>query len=119
LRPGGRRFAWVTKTEEKGSDVNLATALLADAFDQDCDLSVVISNDSDLMEPIRLVRERFHPVGVINPHERPSVELRTVASWHIQLYKSRLRACQLPETLEDEHGEFRMPLAWRPRDRHA
>ena len=31
-QPGGPRFAQVIKTEEKGSDVNLATYLLADAF---------------------------------------------------------------------------------------
>jgi hypothetical protein len=37
----------VIKTEEKGSDVNLATYLLLDAFKQDCEAAVVISNDSD------------------------------------------------------------------------
>ncbi|MFV2063919.1 MAG: hypothetical protein ACC726_10470 [Chloroflexota bacterium] len=57
--PHGKRFAWVTKTEEKGSDVNLAAYLLLDAVDHDRDMAVVISNDSDLVEPIAVVRERY------------------------------------------------------------
>jgi hypothetical protein len=46
----------VVKIEEKGSDVNLATRLLIDAFDRAFDAAVVITNDSDLAEPIRQVR---------------------------------------------------------------
>jgi len=45
----------VIKTEEKGSDVNLATYLLLDAFAANCELRVVVSNDSDLKEPIRVM----------------------------------------------------------------
>src|SRR6266540_5275919 len=51
-RPGRAGTVEVIKTEEKGSDVNLATYLLLDAFRQDCQAAVVISNDSDLKEPI-------------------------------------------------------------------
>src|SRR5713226_6420416 len=43
-RSGGQKTVEVYKTEEKGSDVNLATYLLLDAFRQDCDLAVVVSN---------------------------------------------------------------------------
>lgn len=46
----------VWDTEEKGSDVNLATYLLIDAFNQDYEQAVIISNDSDLAFPIRVVR---------------------------------------------------------------
>src|SRR5690606_8696650 len=46
----------VMKTEEKGSDVNLATYLLVDAFDDVFDVAVIVSNDSDLKEPISVVR---------------------------------------------------------------
>lgn len=112
LRPDGKRYAWVTKTEEKGSDVNLATSLLLDAFNKDCELAVVISNDSDLMEPIRLVRQMFHPVGIVNPHQVPSAELRRAASWQIPLFASHIKACQLPDKLTDGRGEFEKPPDW-------
>src|SRR5664280_3088809 len=41
--PAGPRTVEVLKTEEKGSDVNLATYLLADAFRGDCQTAVVLS----------------------------------------------------------------------------
>ena len=59
----------VLKTEEKGSDVNLATYLLLDAFEKDCEAAAVISNDSDLALPIELAMKKLGlVVGVINPH---------------------------------------------------
>jgi hypothetical protein len=59
----------VVKTEEKGSDVNVATCLMLDACRRDCEAVVVITNDSDLREPLRIVREELGlVVGVINPH---------------------------------------------------
>lgn len=53
------KMAVVTRTEEKGSDVNLASHLLMDAFDNAYDCAVLITNDSDLVVPVRYVRERF------------------------------------------------------------
>jgi hypothetical protein len=46
----------VWKNEEKGSDVNLALHLLNDAWLNAYDCAVVVSNDSDLAESIRLVK---------------------------------------------------------------
>lgn len=112
LLPHGRRFAWVTRTEEKGSDVNLATYLLTDGFDNDYDVAVVISNDSDLVEPIKIAKQRFGPVGVVCPHKRQSVELKEAASWSVMLYRSYLRQCQLPVQLADAQGSFSKPLDW-------
>jgi len=48
-----QKYAKVIKTEEKGSDVNLATHLLHDAHMGRFDVAVVVSNDSDLLEPIK------------------------------------------------------------------
>lgn len=49
---------WVDKTEEKGSDVNLAAHLVRDAFQKRFELAVLITNDSDLAEPVRDRHER-------------------------------------------------------------
>ncbi len=38
----------VIKTEEKGSDVNLATHLVRDGFRNEYELAVLVTNDSDL-----------------------------------------------------------------------
>jgi uncharacterized LabA/DUF88 family protein len=59
----------VIKTKEKGSDVNLATFLLLDAFRHESDIAVIVSNDSDLEQPIRaLIEELNVRVGLVNPH---------------------------------------------------
>ena len=47
----------VIRTEEKGSDVNIATHLIHDAYQQKFKSAVVVTNDSDLQEPIRIVRD--------------------------------------------------------------
>ena len=59
---------WVDKTEEKGSDVNLAAHLVRDAFQRAFEVAALITNDSDLSEPVRIVRQELNlPVGILNP----------------------------------------------------
>jgi NYN domain len=58
------------KTEEKGSDVALATYLILDACRGDCETAVLITNDSDLREPLRVARARWFQV-----RKRPSFRL--------------------------------------------
>jgi NYN domain len=58
----------VHKMEEKGSDVNLATWMLIDAFENDCEVSVLVTNDSDLAFPMRVLSQRLgRIVGLVNP----------------------------------------------------
>ena len=49
----------VIKTEEKGSDVNLSVNLLNDAWRDEYDCAVLVTNDSDMAEAMRLVRKEF------------------------------------------------------------
>ena len=57
VRPvGNQRTEQVIKTEEKGSDGNLAVHLLNDGWLDAYDCAVVVSNDSDIAEAMRLVR---------------------------------------------------------------
>lgn len=109
--------------EEKGSDVNLATQLLLDAFDDNFDLAVVISNDSDLAWPILKVRQKFKKnVGVYKP-ERPagypsavprrdSKELKNNARWFRLIEERHLIASQLPPTMADATGTITKPSTW-------
>lgn len=112
-RPGGPYMVDVIKTEEKGSDVNLATYLLLDSFHKDAQAAVVISNDSDLKEPLAVAQDTFGlTVGIVNPHppDRRSRALR--ATFFKQLRESALRACQFPETLTDARGVIHKPVTW-------
>jgi NYN domain len=113
-RPSRRaRTAEVIKTEEKGSDVNLASMLLADGFRGKYEVAVVISNDSDLVLPIQIVRDELKlPVGVVNPRGRPSWELRTVSSFFKQIRPGLLQASQFPQTIQDAKGTISKPAGW-------
>ena len=107
------RTVEVLKTEEKGSDVNLGTHLLMDAFDGAFDLAVVVSNDSDLLLPIQIVRQRFHlKVGIINPHPSHARSLKENSDWMWPLRRGPLSASQFPDQLIDAAGSFRKPSTW-------
>jgi uncharacterized LabA/DUF88 family protein len=111
---GGPATVDVLITEEKGSDVNLATYLIHDALTGACETSIVISNDSDLTLPIDLLSQQGHPVGVVNPHPpvRASSDLRRVAAFYKQLRQGTLATCQFSETLVDDQGALNRPSAW-------
>jgi NYN domain len=108
-----QKYVKVIKTEEKGSDVNLATHLLHDAHMGRFDIAVVISNDSDLLEPIKIVRQQLgKQVGILNPHPNPSRALLPHIDFIKQIRKGVLAAAQFPATLTDTHGTFTKPAAW-------
>ncbi len=109
----GPRTVEVLKTEEKGSDVNLATYLLLDAFRGHCETAVVISNDSDLAEPVRVARtEARIRVGVINPHPAKYRSRRLEGTFFKQLRPSVLGQCQLPTRINDDDGGIVKPSSW-------
>jgi NYN domain len=88
--------AYVWKTEEKGSDVNLGVHLVRDAFKGRFDLAAVLTNDTDLVEPIRIVTQELGlPVTLLTPSAQPAVSLTNVATSvrHIRPY---VGPCQLP-----------------------
>lgn len=115
-QPGGPKFAEVLRTEEKGSDVNLATYLLADAFRRDADAFVIVSNDSDLTEPMRIVcHELGMVVGILNPqppHKRSRALLSCRPTFFKQIRAGALSASQFPPTLRDAAGTITKPAGW-------
>ena len=108
-----RKWVNVDKTEEKGSDVNLATYLLHDGFMKLYDVAVIISNDSDLREPVKIVRQVLKlPVGIINPHQRHSKELQEFATFVKRIRERHLVSSQFPTTVTDDRGSFHKPARW-------
>lgn len=124
----------VYKVEEKGTDVNLATYMLADAFRDDCDQLVLISNDSDLMEPVRIINSELNrKVLVLNPQSadtaarknartggrhksRPSYHLKRIA-FSVTDIRSDGNNChmtqsQFPHSLTDSNGTITIPASW-------
>lgn len=110
---GKSPYVEVLRTTEKGSDVNLATHLLIDGFRGNYDVAVVISNDSDLLEPIKFViKDLGKPVGILNPQKYASKDLAQHATFIKTIRKGVLAASQFPATLTDQQGTFHKPSAW-------
>ncbi len=105
----GARTVEVVKTEEKGSDVNLATYLLLDAFQHDCNVAVVISNDSDLKLPIEIAQSELGiRVGVVNPHP-PARRSRALQPTFFKQLRTRRRSARVSSR----------PCSWTQRVRFA
>jgi uncharacterized LabA/DUF88 family protein len=108
-----QQYVKVIKTEEKGSDVNLATHLLHDAHMNRFDLAVVVSNDSDLLSPIKIARtELGKRVGVLNPQKHPSRAILPHIDFIKQIRSGALGASQFPDLMQDETGLFSKPKSW-------
>ncbi len=101
--------------EEKGSDVNLATYLLLDAADGELDIALVISDDHDLEEPLRLIRSRFGVRLVIaSPRNRDGLRRAVGADAIKTIHEELLEACQLPDPATDESFQLvKRPPTWR------
>lgn len=104
----------VIKHEEKGSDVNLACHLLLDAVQESFDVAAVLSNDSDLVEPIRIVTQLLgKPVGLLSPVANPTHELRRMASFIRRISVSDLGNSQFTNPLVRADGSLlHKPLSW-------
>jgi len=112
--PGKQKYATVIKTEEKGSDVNIATHLLHDGYQNAYKAAIIISNDSDLVESIRIVRNELNKVVIVlNPHPNsPSQELKRFASFVKPIRQGVLAASQFSNPLQDQTGIFYKPSKW-------
>jgi hypothetical protein len=112
--PGsGPGTEFVTARRTKGTDVQLASFMLADGFRGDYEVAVVVSTDSDLALPMRLVRRQLQlPVGLLKPGERYANELVRSATFWKPIREGVLAASQLPSQLTDEHGTITKPSAW-------
>lgn len=114
-RTGGVTRARVIIEEEKGSDVNLGVHLVSDSARGMIDKALVISNDSDLSEALKMARTFGVKVGVLNPHSVPtSRHLRDVADFEIPFRVRSLARCQFPLVVIDGSGrEIHKPREWR------
>jgi uncharacterized LabA/DUF88 family protein len=109
----------IYKVEEKGSDVNLASHLIYDAMTNQFDQAFVISNDTDLVEPIRIVvQEVGKRVGIVAPRRArqgeppvPSPSLAAVASFTLYLDNHHLVQFPSPLTLPDGR-QITKPAGW-------
>ena len=109
-------FVKVVKLEEKRTDVNIASAMLLDAFNDRADVFVLVSGDTDFIAPVNIVRKDFKKtVIVFNPRETKSW-LRDYASYYRDVPRDLPAKCQLPDVVPyGRRGDrfIHRPPAWR------
>ena len=103
----------VWKTEEKGSDVNLGAHLVRDAFQKRFETAAVLTNDTDLVEPVRIVTtEARLRVILLSPVNTPATSLVKHAT-SVRHIKPYLGPSQFPGILVDARGrQIHKPPGW-------
>lgn len=100
-------------SEEKGSDVNLATHLLKDTFEQRIDAAIVFSNDSDLSLPVEVARTKI-PIGIVNPfgnrshHSLTKTNNPSHGDWYTALRPDFFTQSQMPTIVDN----VEKPAGW-------
>ena len=113
--PGLPTHVLVKESEEKGSDVNLATRLLIDGFKGEYEQAVVVSNDADFAGAMRSVRDDLGlKATLVNPDAKNTspMDLAKAATYVKRLWKSHLRISQFPDSLTDPVGVITKPANW-------
>jgi hypothetical protein len=77
------------------------------------DVGVVVSNDSDLLGPIKIVRNELgKKVGILNPHKNLSRAILPHIDFIKQIRSGALGASQFPATMKDATGHSTKPVGW-------
>lgn len=112
---GGAKLdvAYVYRTEEKGSDVNMGVHLVRDAALQKMDAAAIITNDTDLCEAVRIATQEFGmPVILLTPSSRPTRDLERLCT-SVRHVKPYVGPCQFPDPMTDKKGRpLRKPFGW-------
>lgn len=100
--------------EEKVTDVNIATHMLVDAYEDRFDVALVLSADADLVPPVEAVRKLGKAVVIaLFPGRRLAANLSQHANEVRNIKLSSLRSRQFPKVVTDSAGrEIHRPDVW-------
>jgi uncharacterized LabA/DUF88 family protein len=102
--------------EEKETDVRIATSMLADVYQNRCDITLLISADSDLVPPIERIKEiaPTHKVITFFPPNRHSFDLQKWSNGVKTLTNKQLfEESMLPEEITLSDGYIiKRPAKW-------
>jgi uncharacterized LabA/DUF88 family protein len=104
--------------EEKESDVRIATQIVADAYQKNCDVSIIVSADSDMIPAIEIVKEINHNIFVYFPPNQHSSNLSAMSNGYatqLLRYEARFKQAILPDSIQLKHGKFTLtiPKEWK------
>lgn len=91
---------------EKMTDVNIATKIIIDAYQDQYDSAMLISGDSDLVPPIRAIHENFKQkrVFVAFPPKRHNASVALVAKGSMIIGRKKIADSQFPNEVKKKDG---------------
>lgn len=102
-------------SKEKKTDVNIATHLMKDAFNNEFDVAILVSGDSDLTPPVKAITEIFpnKEIRIAFPPGHESNDLKKVANGSFLIGVKKLETSQLPLKVTNKYGqELEKPKEW-------
>lgn len=101
-------YVEVHDTEEKGSDANLASYLLFDAWRGEMETAIVISQDTDLLEPMRLLSQEIQmPAGLIwLDASMPSRTHCNAVTFIRHARPMHMKSAQFPNSMSGKNGQL-------------
>ena len=103
--------------EEKESDVRIATQIVSDSYEKNCDIAIVVSADSDMIPSVELAKQAGQKVFIYFPPNHYSSNLAAANGHPIQLskYESRFRQSLLPDVvhLKEKNYDLSIPEKWK------
>jgi len=103
-------------SEEKMTDVNIATEMIFDALNDRFDTVFLVSGDSDLVPPVKRIREQNpdKKIIVFFPPKRESYHLKNTVHNAFIIGRGTLAKSQLPEEITKSDGFIlKRPQEWR------
>lgn len=111
--PYKNKMIKVIKTEEKGSDVNLASHVIHDAYQNKMDCAVIITGDSDFLEPIKILKTHLGKiVGIVNPQKNPTQALIREATFYKHIKTAHIKNAQFPSAVYSSGRTITKPASW-------
>jgi len=101
---------------EKMTDVNIAVEMLLDATNDDFDTALLLSADSDLVPPIKAIKQVFPQkrIVVAFPPKRESAELKGVAHACLRIGRANFANSVFPDRVRKPDGFIlQRPSTWR------
>ncbi|MFN8366938.1 MAG: NYN domain-containing protein [Candidatus Kapaibacterium sp.] len=102
--------------KEKMTDVNIATAIMVDAFQDSYDMAMLISGDSDLTPPIKEVHKHFpnKRIFIAFPPKRHNSSMALVAKGSETIGRKKLSEAQFDEEVSSKTGfKLKRPTEWQ------
>lgn len=104
--------------EEKETDVRIATQIVADAYEKNCDIAIIVSADSDMIPAVELAKAAGQKLFIYFPPNHHSNNLAMMANGKPVImgkYRARFNQSILPDVvhLKADNYDLHIPEKWK------